>query len=334
MRWAKVLVHDPEAMGKLERLEQKAAEAARGTMPSRDVIAREFATLDEQLARSGLQGLARELAAWLPTLTERFPILKTLILDEDAIARIIAKRIKPQIKGQLVEELSAKRALGMIESGEIAAIAGKKPELIPGHTLSERIINSKGQEQFIQFTDGIVGVRNGNEIQLLEILEAKAGGFSASKLEAETVGLERLSRADQRQLRLDAIEEFKAGKQSTQQITELTAEQIDTQFKSQIDELVKRQRILGAGQPAKSMERFLGGGQIFERLPDGTRQRLILKGRKSTTQVRTFTPSNVTVDAEGISKRDLINVKSTTLAIDAEDIEKLAQEITTRARGL
>jgi hypothetical protein len=332
MRWARVLVDDADAMGKLERMERKAAESARGTMASRDIVAKEFATLDDQLARAGRRSLARQIANYLPTLAERFPILKTFALDVDAVERIVAKRTKSAIKGQLIEELGTLRGHQMIESGEIAARAGRKPELIAGHTLSERIINSRGHEQFLQFTDGVVGFRDGQVIDAVAVLEAKAGAFSASKLEAEFVSLEKISRADQRQLRIDAINEFRTANLKNERIADMSLEEIDRAFKKRIDDLVARNRITAAGQPARDMERILEG-EIFETLPDGTRRKIILRGNRKTTKFIGITPSDVTVDAAGIKKRDKIDFEVEKLGIDAADAEVLVEEILQRAKG-
>jgi hypothetical protein len=80
-RWAGVLTKNPQRLGELELLE-KEAKAAAGQSASRDALAKRFATLDSQLAGAARESVAHDIAGWLPTLAERFPILKDIVLGK------------------------------------------------------------------------------------------------------------------------------------------------------------------------------------------------------------------------------------------------------------
>jgi hypothetical protein len=211
----------------------------------------------------------------------------------------------------------------------------------------------------VQFTDGIVGVRNGTEIEILAVLESKAGPKAAAKLEDESVrvgraGSRKVSLAElsdnDRELRQTAIEDFRRANRSNERIADMSADEIDRKFRKQVCDRIwsdaEADRLKAGGQPERDMERALGGGQIYETLPDGSRQRINLHGSgggragRGSFQNIGFTPKDITVDEAGIrqsgtrtdkAKSDFLAFQHQPLDIDAQKVDALSEEFASRA---
>ena len=211
-RFARTLATEGELGKRLEQLEEKAAQTAKASAgkSARDSLAKEFATLDDQLAHASLRSLARVLRSGLATLVERYKFLSLIIADEESIVRILAKRTKSHVKGQLLEELDAVFVRSTLKKGE---------EYIAGHEIMEvvfdRAKDGKLTRRLQPFSDGLVGVREPGQFRVSQIREAKSGGYSASKLEAETLRLDQLSNGMQREIRSDAIKDFRVARGSS-----------------------------------------------------------------------------------------------------------------------
>jgi hypothetical protein len=172
----------------LTTIEQDAAKLAPGDDAGLEALAKRAAALDNDLARAALRIRAQKIAAWLPTMAEAYPALKDNPLGADAIARIIKKTNVDQMKGQLLEELSGAKIQKMIAAGDTAGLeklagerAGAALEYVGGH----RITDARGK----QFTDGMLITRDGDKVEIVAILESKAGGPASRGLGAEYASL-------------------------------------------------------------------------------------------------------------------------------------------------
>jgi hypothetical protein len=192
-------------------------------------------------------------------LVSQFP--RWVELDANAIQRIADLRLQSKIKGQLLEELTGNRfALWLDDPAGKAAlgldVAGKV-ELIPGHlirarSVMQRMVKGKPvlQSTFTELTDGILVVPTGeNEYQVVAVLEAKAGQWSARGLTVKKG--EKLTHAERIELRAYAEELFK----DAQDIAATTGQPVDTSVGQIMKELLDAPPHIG-GQLRSDIERL------------------------------------------------------------------------------
>lgn len=333
-RWARTLADNGDLSNRLDSMETKAEEGARANAgkEARDALAREYATLDDALAAASARTVAQALLKGMNDLVARFPFLKAIASDESALARLVRKRSTNALKGQLLEELDAARVRAAIDAGQYADLAartGRPVEFISGDNLREISIyrTKEGSEYRVlsQFSDGVVGVRDGSTFEVAQIRESKAGTFSAGKLEAQTQPLSQLSNRLQREIRLDAIKDFRAANVGDAAIEAMSDEELDAAFKEKIDDLVGR-NIGVAGQPERDMERVLGGD--FVELKDGKEVPIRLIGSRDKTTIVGITPAGVAVDEAAIRSQGLLKFEHQAMqGVTEEGLQQAADEI-------
>jgi hypothetical protein len=335
-RWARTLADHGDLSHRLDEMETKAADGVRANAgkEARDALAREYATLDDALAAASTRTVAQVLLKGMNDLVARFPFLKAIASDESALAQLVSKRSTNALKGQLLEELDAARVRTAIAAGteyaDLAARAGRPVELIAGNDIREITFyrTKKGSDVFrrlTQFSDGIVGVRTEGTFEVAEIREAKAGTFSASKLEAETKPLSQLSDKLQREIRLDAVQDFREANAADPSITAMSNEELDAAFKEQIDDIVGK-NIGDAGQPERDMERLLKGD--FVELKDGKEVPIRLVGSRAQTKIVGITPTGVAVDEAAIRAQGLLKYEHQAMeGVTEEGLQQAADEL-------
>jgi hypothetical protein len=148
---------------------------------------------------------AARIAETTAKLAGEFPVLSTL--KPGAIERIVragyavaeggglrrATRAISAAKGQLLEEISATRIRSLLETGAGREAMGlghltEKPILIEGY----RITDAAGAK----LTDGIIAIQRGDRLEIVAIIESKAGAFAAEGLEESLIALKRASTSD------------------------------------------------------------------------------------------------------------------------------------------
>jgi hypothetical protein len=257
--------------------------------------------------------LLKELAAAHPELRS---------LDPLALERILAKGPNvDHLKGQLLEELIESRIVPWLRTREgsfalgIAVPAGKKLEFLPGHLIRD----AAGR----QISDGLLVYREGEELVIAAVFEAKAGKRAARELSLARGSLSSLTDAERMELRANAKDVWReqraearaAGKPFTK-----TLEDVEKEYA--LSEL---------------------GGQVrrdVERLADGARVRVgaeTFAVRLSPTKTKFFgvLPRDVsaaTIEQElkqgGLAYEILgVNMKAKDLAAVGSKLQPLAEKL-------
>ncbi|GAB1691922.1 DUF4157 domain-containing protein [Krasilnikovia sp. M28-CT-15] len=364
---AETLAAEPELMKKLEAIEKAAADL--GDKPAKaelQKLARVAASLDEEIVRAALMARAKKIAGWLPTLGDRYPILKAKPLDADAVARILEKGPVQNMKGQLLEELMAgdiERMLGT-DAGREALVGATKAkealEYIPGHLIKD----SSGQ-----FTDGMIIIRRGETVEVVAILEAKAGKESARELRAvresvrdlgyksldelesltpKTAGVTAETLENVKWQRRQAIEELREA-HPDKIPSRMSSGEIDRLYKAEVDKELKRLPATEGGQVRNDIERLgeaerLGtqGGVQFRDPQTGAWTPVQVTGGSKSTKVTAVLPEDVSgaaltkqivgqPGAAGASKGQQLTFGTVNASIPAKDLDSLATEIANHA---
>lgn len=148
-------------------------------------IARRAASLDDKFGSRVLKQRAAKLAEALPGI---HPVFQTHPLDAAAVERIISRKEISHIKGKLMEELVTVEIEKQL-AADPAKFAGRelkegeKPILIRG----DRIRDAEGS-----FTDGMIVIQHPDGIEVLAIIESKAGASSAVELKGVKESLDKL----------------------------------------------------------------------------------------------------------------------------------------------
>jgi hypothetical protein len=199
-----VLVNDPGLLDDLTKLESRASKLPKGPEGdlARKAIEQEGRVLAERLQSAKL--LAEEASPAARQALQRYP--KLAQLGDDAIERIVraglavgedgalrvSKMSQAAMRGQLLEELSAVRVREMLKSGRGAELGIKGS--LDNLTFIEgsRIRDASGA----LFTDGMIVRRTGTKIEIVAVIESKAGPWSASKLAEGLDSLKRMPAND------------------------------------------------------------------------------------------------------------------------------------------
>jgi hypothetical protein len=161
-------------------------------------IARRAATLDDKFASRALKQRAAKLAEALPGI---HPVFQTHQLDAAAVERIISRKEISHMKGQLMEELVTVEVEKQL-AADPAKFAGRplkegeKPILIRG----DRIRDAEGS-----FTDGMIVIQRPDGIEVLAIIESKAGASSAVELKGVKESLDNLYNVPLHELNLEGL---------------------------------------------------------------------------------------------------------------------------------
>jgi hypothetical protein len=221
-----ILVNEPELLQDLGKLEERASKLPKGAEGDlgRKAIAEEARILAEKLqnarliaeeaspaamaVRQTLNDAVRQAAPKLGKARidsarqalKGFPKLSQL--GDDAIERIVraglavgedgalrtSKVWQSATRGQLLEELAAVRVRDMLKSGRASELGLKGG--LDNLTFIEgsRIRDASGA----MFTDGMIVRRTGAKVEIVAVIESKAGAWSASKLGEGLQGLKRM----------------------------------------------------------------------------------------------------------------------------------------------
>jgi hypothetical protein len=150
------------------------------------------------LPASRMAAAAQKLAADFPALAKLEPgAMERIVRAGFAVSETgglrQAVRWASRVRGQLLEELAAVRVRGLLTTAEGRAVLGLEKEageltFIEG----SRIRDAQG----LQLTDGMVVRRTGARIEIVAVVESKAGAWSAGKLSESLQGLKRMSAGD------------------------------------------------------------------------------------------------------------------------------------------
>ena len=338
----------------LTKLEEDSAKAVAEGKKGADLkpLAERAKALDDALAKAMTKTRAKKIASWLETMHDTYPVLKEHPLDAAAIERIIKKTNPDHIKGQLLEELMGAKLQKMIASGDkgLEALAGGRPieklEYVAGH----RVKDAAGR----QFTDGMLIIRDGEKVEVVAVIESKAGKSASAGLAGERTSLrpdgtykslkelgaerpiEELTDAEHALIegRREAIEDLRKAKPS--KYKGMTIEAIDEAAEHQadiakmMDKLVKTE----AGQAVQDIERLVSVGFKIDDAPVK-----LAKGGRGSTKVVGVLPDDV--PGKALEKKigagteakpgQGINFTTQNVGIDSESLNALGSEIATRA---
>jgi hypothetical protein len=327
-KYANTLANNKELLGSVEALESRAKKlgptASKGEL---DAVAREVATLDQAISKAAKAERAQRIMAWLPDATKRYKVLQDFPLGADQIARIAEKADPAHIKGQLLEELMARKVEQMLgtEAGRTALAgerAAEKLEFIPGHLVRD----AKGR----QFSDGLIVIRRGpTDLEVVTILESKAGKASSRGLKSAYTPLKELDDEDLFWLRMDAIDELReTNPRQIPGLDGMSSTEIDELYKADVDRIIDRLPKSEGGQPVKDIERLVEGGITIDGKPTK------LRGGRGSTKVVGAVPSDVSakglkdaVAQQGV-KFDVLDMEAT-----SKEINSLASEIAAQANA-
>lgn len=341
-------------LGDLTKLEEDSVKAVAEGKKGVELkpLAERAKALDEALAKAMMQARAKKIASWLETMHDTYPVLKEHPLDIAAIERIVKKTNPDHIKGQLLEELMGAKLENMIASGDkgLEALAGGRPidklEYIGGH----RVKDAANQ----QFTDGMLIIRDGDKVEVVAVIESKAGKSASAGLAGERTSLRpdgtykslqelgagrkveqltdaELALAEARRHAIQEVKDTNPGK-----FKGMSIEAIDEAAEHQaaiakvMDKMVKTE----AGQAVKDIERLVSVGFKIDDAPV-----TLAKGGRGSTKVVGVLPDDVPGKAleakigAGTDKKPGQGVNFTTekVGIDSKQLNTLGSEIAVRA---
>jgi len=284
----------------------------RGTAEREALRAVEQAERTLRIEKSVTGAIARDAAGAVPRLTKGVTSLATPVdqalvdllkklqaahpqlsgLDTFSLERILAKGPNvDHIKGQLLEELVESRIVPWLGKREgafalgITVPAGKKLEFIPGHLIRDAAKR--------QISDGMLVYRQGDELVIVAIFEAKAGKGAARELSLARSGISTLTDAERLELRANAKDVWLEQREE--------AKAVGKAYTKSVDDVEKEYALseLG-GQVRRDVERLSEGTTGLARVRVGTQE---FKARISPTRTKFFgvLPSDVrasTIEAQ------------------------------------
>ena len=204
---AEAIAKDPSLEAKLAEAEEKALSVTLETDPvKRAKLAKEAIEQSKELWRLLPESaLAKRILAAVEQLTAKYPFLQRL--SPDAVKRVVraglaaaeegglrkAVRWASRVRGQLLEEVAAERIKQLLSTSEGRNVLGL------GHISEEmtfiegsRIKDAAGA----MLTDGMIVIERGETLEVIAILESKAGSFAAGHLAESLEGFSRASTND------------------------------------------------------------------------------------------------------------------------------------------
>ncbi len=269
----------------------------RGLAERRALAAVERAERALRVDRKVTGSLVREAADAVPLLTKGSSTLSTKIdqavvdlmrelsgthaelrgLDTLALERVLAKGPNvDHIKGQLLEELVESRIVPWLSTRQggfalgITVPAGKKLEFIPGHLIRD----TAGR----QISDGMLVYRQGEELVIAAVFEAKAGKHAARELSFHRASVSSLTEGERLELRANAKDVWKEQRQA--------ARAAGQPFKKTVEDVEKEYALseLG-GQVRRDIERLAESDTGLARIRVGTQAFAV---RLSPTKTKFF----------------------------------------------
>lgn len=235
------------------QLARKIRDARKLTMAGKKAEAQTVQEIADGLKKLDLKNAQPRIIALPQPVTDAIKKLgsgKPIIaeLDELAIERVAAKKIKVHMRGQLLEEFLEARILKWLRDPAGAAALGidnKEVLFLPGHMLR----HPTGMRQI---TDGVLVRRSGNVLEIAAIFESKSSVRSVREIRLAKTGKSVLTADDLEELGKVAREEFEAAKR-------LAESQGKTYTKTVADheaELLKPLTQQEEGQARRSIERL------------------------------------------------------------------------------
>jgi hypothetical protein len=327
--WSKALSASGRGLAEREALTavEKAERALRIEGSVTGAIARDAADSVPRLARGGGAAAAtadQAIVDLLRDLHSAHPQLRGL--DALSLERVLAKGPNvDHLKGQLLEELIESRLVPWLSSREgsfalgMTVPAGKKLEFIPGHLIRD----VEGR----QITDGMLVFREGEDLVVAAVFEAKAGKHAARELSLKRASLSGLTDAERTELRANAKDvwrEQRAEARAAGKPFKKTLEQVEKEYA--LSEL--------GGQVRRDVERLAEGTTGPSRIRVGTQEFTV---RMSPTRTKFFgvLPSDVraaTIEAQlkeiGFSYEILgVDIKASALKDIASSLQPLAEAL-------
>ncbi len=257
------------ARGTAEREALRAVEKAESTLRIEKsvtgTIARDAAGAVPRLTKgvgSVITSVDQAIADMLRDLQKAHPQL--VGLDVFSLERILAKGPNvDHLKGQLLEELVESRIVPWLSKREgafalgITVPAGKKLEFIPGHLIRDAAKR--------QISDGMLVYRQGEELVIVAIFEAKAGKSAARELSLARGSISSLSDADRLELRAYSKDVWREERDE--------AKALGQRFIRTIDDVEKEIALSEiGGQVRRDVERLSEGTTGHARIRVGTQE--------------------------------------------------------------
>ena len=326
-KYAEVLARDSKLKQELAALEKRAQQAAKTT--GREGTKLRKAALE---AAAELEGRLKigQIQAKLEQLVAKYPILAEHKLDSEALKRILAKADNiDHAKGQLLEEIAAKRVEKILKSKEaVADLLGKdinaKLEFIPGHAVTDKA----GK----QFTDGMIVFRQKDgSLRVVGIVESKAGRASSRGLGRSYKSLKKMSPEELKEARDYAIDLLR---DKRPKLANLSKEQILKRHRKEVEKIMNDLPRAEAGQVRKDIERLVPNidDKTTTVMINGKPEQVI--GGQRSTRILGVAPSDVNL--EGLSAKladEKLNFGRLDVDIDQTSVKALAKEIIQISKG-
>lgn len=248
--WSKVIGASSRGLAEREALTviERADRTLRVEKSVTGVLARDAADAVPRLAKgtgSVATAVDQAIVDLLGDLHTAHPQLRQL--DALALERVLAKGPNvDHLKGQLLEELVESRLVPWLRTREggfalgITVPVGKKLEFIPGHLIRD----TAGR----QISDGLLVFRDGDELVIAAVFEAKAGKSAARELSLKRGGLASLTDAEHAELRANAKDVWReqratakvAGQPFTKTLEDVEKEYAQSELGGQVRRDVER----------------------------------------------------------------------------------------------
>jgi len=278
--WSKALGASTRATAEREALGviEKAERTLRFEKSVTGAIAHDAAVAVPRLTKgvgAAITPIDQAIADVLQELQAAHPQLRGL--DALSLERVLAKGPNmDHLKGQLLEELVESRIVPWLSTREgsfalgITVPTGKKLEFIPGHLIRD----TAGR----QISDGMLVIRQGDELVVAAVFEAKAGKSAARELSFNRASISTLTDAERTELRANAKDVWK------EQLAEAKAAGL--RYTKTIEDVEKEFALseLG-GQVRRDIERLAEGTTGSARIRVGTQQFTV---RMSPTKTKFF----------------------------------------------
>jgi hypothetical protein len=257
-------------------------------------------------------------SAFLGELRDQHEALKDL--DDAALERILDCAGDVQkMRGQLVEEL------GNLQLDQLAKEMGPDCSFIRGDQIRDQ--NNR------QVTDGMI-VREAEDgmLDVVGIVEAKAGRASRRELTASRESFENLSERDFLELQRAAIDEFRQqnGMDNPREADWASSQDILNEHGAEIDALMRDMHGADIGQLSRDFERLMpnaGDDAVTLRIDGADRD---IRVNRAHTEAYAVTPSDVSTDRtlENFKEKEP-NIRTNSINVDltAGEITGLAQSI-------
>jgi len=317
-KYAEVLAKNESFEKELLDLERRAKEASSEVANNSEQATKLAEQVKQDAAALDNKLRTTQIEQGIKALSSKYKILQDLGLDAAAVERVLAKKTVEHMKGQLLEELMASKVRKMLgEEAGRTALAGEKAsaklEFIEGH----RITGAKGR----QLTDGMIVIRDGDKVQVVTVLESKAGKAAARELRVSRQSRIELMGSEKayNEARAEAIEELR---RQRPELKGMSSNEIEAKYMAEVDDIFDELPRSEAGQMRLDMERLTNEKVLI----DG--QLVKVKAGPKSTQFVNALPSNVSGTAiENAAGNELLKASTMNLDIDQKQLKALAEDV-------